>query len=153
MPYAECRHIQPNGRKCNAAALKGMPYCYYHNRLHRAYAKQQSPSDTGAVDIPDLEDGITLQIALSRILRALAANKLDPVRAGRLLYGIQIAAQSPALSHGFSPSISTVDSVTLSDNGEELGPELFECDDVKDCNLCPFKNNCDDFDGSKVDET
>jgi hypothetical protein len=152
MPDAECRHIHPNGRKCNAAALKGMPYCYYHDRLHRAIVKQPSPSDTGVVDIPEIEDGITLQMALSRVIRALAANKLDPVRAGRILYGLQIVAQSQALSNAFSPSISSVESVTLSDSGEELGPEIFDCDDVENCNCCPFKHNCDDFDGSNDNE-
>ena len=32
--HSECRHIMPSGKKCRGAALRGTPYCYFHNRLY-----------------------------------------------------------------------------------------------------------------------
>ena len=41
----ECRHIMPSGAKCHAMALRAMPYCYFHTRLHR-FAAAPSPGAT-----------------------------------------------------------------------------------------------------------
>ena len=33
--YQICRHIMPNGFRCHSPALRGMPFYYFHARLHR----------------------------------------------------------------------------------------------------------------------
>ena len=45
-----------------------------------------------ALQLPDVEDSASIQLALIEVIHALAANQLDPRRAGLLLYGLQVAA-------------------------------------------------------------
>jgi hypothetical protein len=56
---------------------------------HRsAYAETASL----ALQLPDVEDSASIQLALIEVIHALAADQLDPRRAGLLLYGLQVAA-------------------------------------------------------------
>ena len=48
--------------------------------------------DKHAVKLPVLEDADSVQVALMEILRLLMRQKLDPKRAGLLLYGLQTAS-------------------------------------------------------------
>ena len=104
----ECRHIRPNGTKCRAAALRTKPWCYFHNNHHRerpAAAVAAATLDHGHIpvpndqksfvlDLPFIEDLSSIQLAIARVLQALAMNQLDTKRAGLLLYGLQIAARN-----------------------------------------------------------
>jgi hypothetical protein len=45
-----------------------------------------------ALQLPDVEDSASIQLALIEVIHALAADQLDPRRAGLLLYGLQVAA-------------------------------------------------------------
>jgi hypothetical protein len=49
------------------------------------------PSDF-PLELPAVEDSASIQLALIEVLHALAANQLDPRRAGLLLYGLQVAS-------------------------------------------------------------
>ena len=80
-----------SGKKCEAPALKGEHFCYYHTRLHIA-AKKITPSDS--IEIPVIEDRCSLQLVLALVLKALVNNNIDRHRAGLLLYGLQIASQT-----------------------------------------------------------
>jgi hypothetical protein len=44
------------------------------------------------LQLPDVEDSASIQLALIEVIHALAADQLDPRRAGLLLYGLQVAA-------------------------------------------------------------
>jgi hypothetical protein len=52
--FVECRHIMPRGAKCKAPALRGRPYCYFHDKLH-AYTRDGLRDDKGAGG-PDLRN-------------------------------------------------------------------------------------------------
>jgi hypothetical protein len=45
-----------------------------------------------ALQLPDVEDSASIQLALIEVIHALAADQLNPRRAGLLLYGLQVAA-------------------------------------------------------------
>jgi hypothetical protein len=45
-----------------------------------------------ALDFPPLENREAIQVALSMLISALAANRLDPTRASTILYGLQVAS-------------------------------------------------------------
>ena len=143
--YSECRHIKSSGSKCAAPALRNMPYCYFHMRLHRMkHGRKADPAAAAsdvAIDLPLLEDRSAIQLALTQVLQDLGAKRLDPRRAGHLLYGLQIASQivrrpDLALTSGCVQSVST------GSDGEELGPEQYVCDEDDDCNTCPHKETC-----------
>jgi len=98
--YNECRHIFTSGRKCQSPALKEQPFCYFHsntrkrptpaNQPHEPYVE---PRDT-ALNLPPLEDADAIHLAISDVVLALAANRIDPRRARILIYGLQVASQN-----------------------------------------------------------
>jgi hypothetical protein len=120
MLYQECRHVMTSGKKCEAPALKGEHYCYYHTRLHIAANKKISPQDS--IEIPVIEDRYSLQLVLAQVLKHLVNNNIDRQRAGLLLYGLQIASQTLD-RRDTSPDRHSVKSVTRTRDGDDLGPE------------------------------
>lgn len=148
--YKVCRHIQPDGCCCEAPALKGLPYCYHHDRVNRARLRQRS-APKNKLELPVLEDRRSILEALSHVISALAA--------GRLIYGLQVAAQYAPHSAALC-SYGQVQSVTLITEGDELGTAKFKCDEEEDCQACPYYDECDrkavtddeDDDSDKDDE-
>ena len=114
---SECRHIMTSGKKCEAPALKGSPFCYFHTKLHRI-AKQAS-DPTGPIDIPVLEDRCAIQLAIAQVLKALVNGAIDRPRASLLLYGLQIASQNVDRKPWAIP-IGTVDAITRTRDGDEI---------------------------------
>jgi len=140
----ECRHIMPNGTKCNSPALRGKPFCYFHTRLHAlTSAPPRAPEQP--LKLPVLEDRSAIQIALAQIFDALGSNQLDPRRAGLFLYGLQIASQNVDRKQDIIPT-TTVHSITQSDGGDELGPEKLTCPYPSECNTCDVVKGCPDRD-------
>jgi hypothetical protein len=140
MTYMECRHIKSNGCKCKSPALRGMPYCYFHMRLHRSAHAGESKSGA-AIDVPAIEDRTDVQLALTRILQELGAKRLKPRDAGLFLYGLQIASQVVDRPHLIF-SEEYVQTLTTDKDGDELAPDVYVCNDDDDCEKCPFVETC-----------
>jgi len=139
----ECRHIMHNGEKCHSPALRGKPYCYYHARLHRFTAKP--PIDVmGNLRLPVLEDRSAILIALAQVFDALTCSNIDAKRAGLLLYGLQIASQNVDKQLSMIP-VQSVESVSETGAGEELGPEKRYCNPW-DCAGCNQRETCEECD-------
>ena len=88
-----CNHVKSNGSFCGSPALANDPYCYYHRSARERtkrqlrQARRQQP-----LQLPNLEDSESIQIALGDVLNAILADRIDPRKAGLLLYGLQTAA-------------------------------------------------------------
>jgi hypothetical protein len=95
------------------------------------------------LDLPPLEDTASIQLALIDVLQALAANQLDPKRAGLLLYGLQVASANVQKMH--IPISAAVRSVTFTENGTPLAPQDYGYD-VEDYDEDHFDNEDDDAD-------
>ena len=147
--YFECRHIKPNGSRCQAPALQGMPYCYFHNRLHRS--QKVVAREDESVELPLLEDRSSIQLALSRVLSALGSAKLDTCRAGLFLYGLHIASQNVERDGRILP-YDAVESTTLTEDGDELAPENRVCGSDDRCFDCPERDTCENFDPEDIDD-
>ncbi len=123
--YPECRHIMPSGRKCTSPALRSQAFCYYHTRVHRLQVRPSrsagEPAEENLV-FPVIEDRCSMQLALAQVLNALGSSRLDPRRAGLLLYGLQIASQNVDRDEAILPR-NAVKIVTYTEDGEETGPE------------------------------
>ncbi len=91
----QCRHIFTDGHRCGSICLRGEEFCYYHHTTRkpaqnpRARRSRQSTFD---LPITDPNDRTGLQSTIVEVLRRIAANDIDPRRAGLLLYGLQIAS-------------------------------------------------------------
>jgi len=123
---SECRHVMTSGKKCEAPALKGTPFCYFHTKLHRI-AKQAS-DPTASIDIPVLEDRCAIQLAIAQVLKALVNGAIDRPRASLLLYGLQLASQNVDRRTWAIP-IETVNAITRTRDGDELAQEVDDDDD------------------------
>ncbi len=141
--YKLCRHIMPNGTRCNSPALLGTPYCYFHTRLHR-FAAEKSQGGEEPIKIPVLEDRTAIQMALAQVLNRLASSKLDTKRAGLFLYGLQIASQNVERREDIVP-ITAVRYLNHTSEGEELAPEECRCYDPEECAVCDKRETCDTF--------
>jgi hypothetical protein len=83
-----------------------------------------SPENT-SLALPPIEDSASIQLALIDVLQALAANQLDPKRAGLLLYGLQVASANA--KNVFIHS-SAIRSITYTDDGIPLAPQDYGWD-------------------------
>jgi hypothetical protein len=146
----ECRHIMPNGCKCNAPALRGKPYCYFHTRLH-TYAKAPPRAPEEPLKLPVLEDRSAIQLALAQVFDALGSSRLDPRRAGLFLYGLQIASQNVE-RRGFIVPILAQHTVTQSASGDDLGPDLSTCPYPFKCFTCDVAEGCPKYDPDDQEE-
>src|SRR5271163_3580077 len=117
----ECRHIKTSGGKCGSPALRGKPYCYFHSRLQERAAQPRSPYL--AIELPaSLEDRGSIQLALSEVVTAVAESRIDPRRAGILLYALQIAS-SNAKHQDEIVCADSVEETVVTEQGEEMALE------------------------------
>ena len=128
----ECQHVRPSGRKCEAIAIRGHRFCYFHLQIRRSHSAitpaeavangATAPAPSAAtLTLPMLEDRSAIQLVITDILRALAANQIDTKRASLLLYGLQIAsANCSKLDRiGYHDPVYTLE---LTPEGKEVGP-------------------------------
>jgi hypothetical protein len=121
----ECRHILTSGRKCRAIALRGKPFCFQHSRQRTLAADLPYKS----VKLPPLEDHASILLALTQVMRAMTANRLDSKAAGRCLYAIQLAMQTIRLIEAQPPVEQVTDFLpgrfgdTIAVNDEPRTPE------------------------------
>jgi len=62
-----CRHIMPNGSRCDSPALRGKSFCYFHNRIHRL-SNAPAPKAGDSFKLPVLEDRCAIQLAVAQVL-------------------------------------------------------------------------------------
>src|SRR5271168_5634394 len=131
--YNECRHIFTSGKKCQSPALKDQDFCYFHSNTRKrparkddAYEPYIPPQDT-AHNLPPLEDADAIQLAISDVVLALAANRIDPRRARILIYGLQVASQNnrhrAAIAAKEEAPARTVREIHRHEDGTQIGPE------------------------------
>jgi hypothetical protein len=133
--YIECRHIFPSGKKCQSPALTEKDFCYFHHNKRNQQPRSHKSGEPSTLihHLPPLEDVDTIMTALSDVLLALAANRIDPRRAQILIYGLQVASQhSKRLSH--PSSIETVREAYEDADGTLVGPRL-QALDTEDIDL------------------
>ena len=121
----QCRHIFIDGHRCGSAALRNEDFCYYHHTTRRPAANPRARrARRAAFNLPLPEDRSAIQASIGQVLQRIAANDLDPRRAGLLLYGLQIAAlnlpkQQPLQPENEKPHEAIVEQIEIH---PELGP-------------------------------
>ena len=113
----QCRHIFTDGRRCASPCLRQQEFCYYHHTTRRPVANQtQRRSRRSTFHLPLPEDRSAIQASIGEVLQRIAANQIDPRRAGLLLYGLQIASLNlpkPATHRNAKPEpVQIVEEVT-----------------------------------------
>jgi len=104
-----CRHILDGGDVCQAAAVGGRTYCRAHLVLRvRCRKMARARRRAGMLKLPPLMNLPAVQVGITKVRVALAANHIDPDRARLLRWAMRIAAtnlrrieQQKQLSHSF----------------------------------------------------
>jgi hypothetical protein len=79
----QCQYIRTDGRRCGSPALKTKRWCYFHYEVNRK---------TVTLDVPPLEDGNAVQLALTDLARAVADDRIQLKNAALLAYILQTAS-------------------------------------------------------------
>jgi len=90
-----CGHLKEDGIPCGSPALRGQRFCYYHRRRLEeciAFALDRRRAEVCDWQLPPLHTLRDIQKALQRIADELWCGRLDPERAGPMLYATQQAA-------------------------------------------------------------
>jgi hypothetical protein len=90
-PIPQCQHFKTNGTRCGSPALRNRKFCFFHQRYHDLrHLRRERPSLP--LRLPLLEDANAVQISVQEVIDAVAEERLDPRRAGLMLYGLNTAA-------------------------------------------------------------
>lgn len=93
-----CVHVKSNGVRCGSPAMRGLPWCYFHNRFYnRPYEDS----------LPALEDANAIQIAIMQVLDGLRSGRLDRLTAQTYLYALRVATLNNRFAN-FNPHPSRV---------------------------------------------
>ena len=79
----QCQYIRTDGRRCGSPPLKTKRWCYFHYEVNR---------HTVTLDVPALEDGNAVQLALTDLARAVADDRIPLKNAALLAYILQTAS-------------------------------------------------------------
>jgi hypothetical protein len=90
--YPLCRHTKTDGHLCQSPALATSAFCHFHQKLRRTRMSTvgAGPGLSTSVLRP-LQDSQSILRALSMVLTGLAANRIHPKIAGKMLYALQTA--------------------------------------------------------------
>ena len=91
-----CQRIKLDGEPCRSAALRGKKFCYYH--LHSG----PPPADVSnhavipqvQFHLPLLDDANSIQATITLVCEHLLHRRLEPKKAGILLYAMQVASSN-----------------------------------------------------------
>jgi hypothetical protein len=133
--YRTCRHIKPNGLRCESPALRGTNFCYFHSKLHSLGVEPDAKY--GPMRLPSPEGPAAILVSIAKINDALINGRIDTKRAGQLLYAMQIASQHLE-SHRPAQVDQQVEIVVTTPEGDELAPDEYVCGKDEDCNQCPY---------------
>ena len=91
-----CQQIKLDGEPCRSAALRGKKFCYYH--LHSG-PPPKDVSNPGVIPqvqfhLPLLDDATSIQATITLVCEHLLHRRLEPKKAGILLYAMQVASSN-----------------------------------------------------------
>jgi hypothetical protein len=124
----QCRHIFTDGHRCGSPCLRSESLCYYHHTTRRpAHNPRARRCRRSTFEIPLPEDRSAIQHSIGQVLQRIAANDIDPRRAGLLLYGLQIASlnlpkQQPAAKSAPETANQIVEEITTDPELGVLAP-------------------------------
>jgi hypothetical protein len=114
LKFKGCRHVMPTGRRCQSPALRGMCYCYYHQKLQKA--RNASKYANKRLKLASIEDPKGVQTAIVQVCEALGKARIDSGQARVLMYGMQLATQLALHAPKIDPS-EMVQDVCLAPDG------------------------------------
>ena len=86
-----CTHIKVTGVRCQAPALRGEQFCYFHQHAHRGVRR---PAHSRLHPIALIESEEAIQASLMEVINGLIRNTLDVKRAELIIRALHIAVKN-----------------------------------------------------------
>ena len=86
-----CTHIKVTGVRCQAPALRGEQFCYFHQHAHRGVRR---PAHLRLHPIALIESQESIQASLMEVINGLIRNTLDVKRAELIIRALHIAVKN-----------------------------------------------------------
>ena len=89
----QCRHLHAARNQCGSPALRHEQFCHFHHTTRRPKppaGKLRFFDAEEPFELPIVEDLPSALSVAAQLLSRIASNDLDPQRAGKLLYNLQI---------------------------------------------------------------
>lgn len=95
-PVKQCQRMRMNGTQCGSPALRNQKFCYFHQRCCAVqFDVSTSAADPAALFyLPVLEDAASIQATITQVCEHLLHRRLDPKKAGVVLYALQVASSN-----------------------------------------------------------
>jgi hypothetical protein len=81
-----CIHLKSSGRRCGSPRMNKSTLCFAHARLAETRPE--------TMDLPPLEDANSVQLAIMKLAQWVIDGKMDPGKATKVAYIIQVAANN-----------------------------------------------------------
>ena len=118
-----CRHIMPNGLLCKSPALRDRSYCYFHQNLHATLRdSREKKREDDTIQFASIEDAAGIQIALTQVVDAMNASRINRWHGGTLIYGLHLASSLARQRAAFDYS-DTVRNVCHDSDGSLMAAE------------------------------
>ena len=90
MSYKNCTHIKVTGVPCGSPALRGEPFCYFHQRMLRTVNTPDSRVHHAAL----LEDEEAIQVSLMEVVNGLIRGTIEVKRGELILRALNTAVRN-----------------------------------------------------------
>jgi hypothetical protein len=93
-PVKQCQRMKMNGTQCGSPAVRNQKFCYFHQRCNAVqFDVSTSAAEPAALFfLPVLEDAASIQATITQVCEHLLQRRLDPKKAGVMLYAMQVAS-------------------------------------------------------------
>lgn len=88
-----CEFLKTNGKRCGSPAMRESAFCYFHgeSRISRHDPVEEASK---LIEVPLLEDPLSLQVAITRFCAQLANGAIDEKRGRLMLATLRLAQKN-----------------------------------------------------------
>jgi hypothetical protein len=86
-----CAHVKTSGKPCGSPAVKDDTFCYFHGQTR---AKREAEQTAKTLDMPLLEDKLSVQLAIMRVCGLVAAGSIQERAGSVIISGLRLAQKN-----------------------------------------------------------
>lgn len=97
-----CAMRRVNGDPCTSRALRDKRFCHYHEVMGPSPIEIDNDAHTSRhVYLPQLEDAVSIQLAISEVCEMMLHRRIEPKEATALFYAMQVASTNMAFLNAY----------------------------------------------------
>jgi hypothetical protein len=112
-----------NGDPCTSRALRDKRFCHYHEVMGPSPIEiDNDPQSSRHVYLPQLEDAVSIQSAISEVCEMMLHRRIEPKEATALFYAMQVASTNMAFLNARTQRLTSETSSAPSSDAKLLPP-------------------------------